>query len=59
MGVKVYGPTLEDIEQGGKLIEQALKSSPSVIPSSVFYDRAVGAPSSRLSSTGSQWHATV
>lgn len=44
MGVKVYGPTLEDIEQGGKLIEQALKSSPSVIPSSVFYDRAVGAP---------------
>lgn len=44
MGVKVYGPTLEDIEQGGKAIEQALKSVPSVIPSSVFYDRAVGAP---------------
>lgn len=44
MGVKVYGPTLEDIEQGGKLIEQALRSAPSVIPSSVFYDRAVGAP---------------
>lgn len=44
MGVKVYGPTLEDIEQGGKVIEQALKSIPSVIPSSVFYDRAVGAP---------------
>jgi len=44
IGVKVYGPTLEDIEQGGKAIEQALKSVPSVIPSSVFYDRAVGAP---------------
>lgn len=44
MGVKVYGPTLEDIEQGGKAIEQALKTAPSVIASSVFYDRAVGAP---------------
>lgn len=44
MGVKVYGPTLESIEEGGKAIEQALKSVPSVVPSSVFYDRAVGAP---------------
>lgn len=44
MGVKVYGPTLEDIEQGGKAIEQALKTAPSVIAASVFYDRAVGAP---------------
>ena len=44
MGVKVYGPTLEDIEEGGKAIEQALKSAPSVIGASVFYDRAVGAP---------------
>lgn len=44
MGVKVYGPDLEAIEQGGKAIEQALKSAPSVVASSVFYDRAVGAP---------------
>lgn len=44
MGIKVYGPDLESIEQGGKAIEQALKGVPSVIPSSVFYDRAVGAP---------------
>lgn len=44
MGMKVYGPDLESIEQGGKLLEQALKDIPSVIPSSVFYDRAVGAP---------------
>lgn len=44
MGLKVYGPDLETIEQAGKALEQALKKVPSVIPSSVFYDRAVGAP---------------
>jgi Cu(I)/Ag(I) efflux system membrane protein CusA/SilA len=44
MGIKVYGPDLDAIEAGGKAIEQALKEVPSVIPSSVFYDRAVGAP---------------
>jgi len=44
MGLKIYGPDLETIEQNGKAIEQALKDVPSVIPSSVFYDRAVGAP---------------
>lgn len=44
MGIKVYGPDLDAIEQAGKAIEQALKEVPSVIPSSVFYDRAVGAP---------------
>lgn len=44
MGLKVYGPDLESIEQGGKVLEQVLKDMPSIIPSSVFYDRAVGAP---------------
>ena len=44
MGLKVYGPDLESIEQGGMLFEQALKKVPSVKASSVFYDRAVGAP---------------
>ncbi len=44
MGLKIYGPDLETFEQSGKAIEQALKDVPSVIPSSVFYDRAVGAP---------------
>ncbi len=44
MGVKVSGPDLESIEQGGKAIEAALKDVPSVLPSTVFYDRAVGAP---------------
>jgi copper/silver efflux system protein len=44
MGLKVFGPDLESIEKGGLLFEQALKEVPSVKASSVFYDRAVGAP---------------
>ena len=44
MGIKVLGPDLESIEQGGKLLEAALKDVSSIIPSTVFYDRAVGAP---------------
>ena len=44
MGIKIYGPDLDAIETAGKDIEQALKGVASIIPSSVFYDRAVGAP---------------
>lgn len=44
MGLKVSGPDLESIEQGGKLLETALKKVPSILSSTVFYDRAVGAP---------------
>ncbi len=44
IGLKVYGPDLATIEQAGLLFEQALKDVPSVKSSSVFYDRAVGAP---------------
>ncbi|WP_283686172.1 efflux RND transporter permease subunit [Dysgonomonas sp. Marseille-Q5470] len=44
MGLKVSGPDLESIEQGGRAMEQALKEVPSILPSTVFYDRAVGAP---------------
>jgi copper/silver efflux system protein len=44
MGLKVFGPDLASIEKAGLLFEQALKEVPSVIPSSVFYDRTVGAP---------------
>ena len=44
MGLKVYGPDLESIEKAGMQFEQALKNVPSVKASSVFYDRAVGAP---------------
>jgi Cu(I)/Ag(I) efflux system membrane protein CusA/SilA len=44
MGLKLYGPNLETIEQAGMAFEQALKDVPSVKAASVFYDRAVGAP---------------
>jgi Cu(I)/Ag(I) efflux system membrane protein CusA/SilA len=44
MGLKVSGPNLESIEEAGKAFEVALKEVSSVLPSTVFYDRAVGAP---------------
>ncbi|MDR3706061.1 MAG: efflux RND transporter permease subunit [Paludibacteraceae bacterium] len=44
MGLKVYGPDLASIEKAGLQLEQALKEIPAVKSSSVFYDRAVGAP---------------
>jgi Cu(I)/Ag(I) efflux system membrane protein CusA/SilA len=44
MGLKIAGPDLESIEQAGKMLETALKEVPSILPSTVFYDRAVGAP---------------
>jgi Cu(I)/Ag(I) efflux system membrane protein CusA/SilA len=44
MGMKVYGPDLNSIEQAGMLFEKALKEVPSIKASAVFYDRAVGAP---------------
>jgi copper/silver efflux system protein len=44
MGLKVYGPDLASIEQAGMLFEKGLKEVPSIKASSVFYDRAVGAP---------------
>ncbi len=44
MGLKVYGPDLNTIEKAGMVFERALKDVPSIKASSVFYDRAVGAP---------------
>jgi copper/silver efflux system protein len=44
MGLKVYGPDLNTIEEAGMMFEKALKDVPSIKASSVFYDRAVGAP---------------
>lgn len=44
MGLKVFGPDLESIEKAGIELESALKKVPSIQLSSVFYDRAVGAP---------------
>ena len=44
MGLKVYGPDLQSIEKAGITLEQELRKVPSVKASSVFYDRAAGAP---------------
>jgi Cu(I)/Ag(I) efflux system membrane protein CusA/SilA len=44
MGLKVYGPDLNSIEDAGMMFEKALKDVSSIKASSVFYDRAVGAP---------------
>jgi len=44
MGLKIYGPDLETIEKAGLDFERLMKVAPGVIPSSVFYDRSVGAP---------------
>ena len=44
MGLKVYGPDLNSIEQAGLMLEKTLKEVPSIKSSAVFYDRAVGAP---------------
>jgi copper/silver efflux system protein len=44
MGLKVYGPDLNSIEEAGMMFEKALKIVPSIKASAVFYDRAVGAP---------------
>ena len=44
MGLKVSGPDLNSIEEGGTMLEKALKEVPSIKAASVFYDRAVGAP---------------
>lgn len=44
MGIKVYGPDLETIQQFGYALESNLKNVPSVKASSVFADRIVGKP---------------
>jgi copper/silver efflux system protein len=44
MGIKVYGPTLETIEQFGRQLEEILKQVPSVKREAVFADRVVGKP---------------
>jgi Cu(I)/Ag(I) efflux system membrane protein CusA/SilA len=44
MGVKVKGPDLESVEQGGLAIERFLKEVPQVEPATVIADRIVGKP---------------
>jgi Cu(I)/Ag(I) efflux system membrane protein CusA/SilA len=44
MGVKVYGPDLESIENATRQIERQLRTVPSIDASSVIADRIVGKP---------------
>ena len=44
MGLKVFGPDLNNIEEAGMQFEKALKDVPSIKAQAVFYDRSVGAP---------------
>ena len=44
MGLKVYGPDLESIEEAGFEIERLLKQVPSIRAETVFADRMVGKP---------------
>jgi Cu(I)/Ag(I) efflux system membrane protein CusA/SilA len=44
LGIKVFGPDLERIEAGGKVLERILKTVPSIEPASVFAERNVGKP---------------
>ncbi|MCU4166421.1 efflux RND transporter permease subunit [Carboxylicivirga caseinilyticus] len=44
MGIKVFGPSLESIEQTGLKLESLLKNVEGINPQSVFADRVVGKP---------------
>lgn len=44
MGIKVYGPDLEAIEEFSLQLERHLKQVPSVNPEAVFADRSLGKP---------------
>ena len=44
MGIKVFGPNLEDLETAALQLEEELKKIPSVNPATVFADRVVGKP---------------
>ena len=44
MGLKVFASNLDTIEKAGAILEKVLKEIPSIKPSTVFYDRSVGAP---------------
>ena len=44
MGLKIYGPDLESIEQAGRQFEKVMRQIPEINSASVYYDRASGAP---------------
>ncbi len=43
LGLKIRGPNLEDLDKAGLQIEKYLKQVPSIVPSSVYADRLLGA----------------
>lgn len=44
MGIKVFGPDLESIEEFSLNVEQLLKEVPSIKPEAVYADRSLGKP---------------
>lgn len=44
MGLKIFGPDLESIEQAGVELERVLRASDEIIPASVYFDKVVGSP---------------
>ena len=44
MGLKIYGPDLDAIEQAGLQFEKVMRQIPEINSASVYYDRASGAP---------------
>lgn len=44
MGLKIYGPDLQSIEQAGMQFEKVMRQIPEINSASVYYDRASGAP---------------
>ncbi|MDD5092426.1 MAG: efflux RND transporter permease subunit, partial [Candidatus Wallbacteria bacterium] len=44
MGIKVSGPNLDAIQEAGMMLEQILKTVPSVSPETVYAERIVGKP---------------
>ena len=44
MGLKIYGPDLESIEQAGRQFEKVMRQIPEINSASVYYDRTSGAP---------------
>lgn len=44
LGIKIFAPDLASIEKAGQQLENALREVSSIIPSSIYYDRSVGAP---------------
>ncbi len=49
MGIKIFGPSLEAIEEFGKALEPIVKNSAGVKPETVFAERIIGKPYMEIS----------